>query len=555
MDSIIFNPVEDYDKRFRELHKENTQKAFSDLTERSGINVEKNKKTVKKYDEQKEICQRLGKKLSLLKALRVLSIAFAIIFVIAAFAIIYTLAGAAVLLLVWLLALNPAIKKLKPLVDEAEKKAQELLELAYSQVAPLNSLFDKNNAIRIIETTIPRLDFSSCHYYELEKDMIENYDLSEIRDEEHSTVDTLSGRYNENPFFFERKLIHQMGTEIYHGYKTIHWTESYTDSNGHRRTRTRSQTLHATVAKPKPFYHTENSLNYGAQGGPELSFSRDASGLHQKSDKEIERLVKKGEKKLQKKDADAIEDNKSFVSMSNTTFEVLFDALDRTHEVQFRTLFTPLAQTNMEDLIRSRIGYGDDFNFYKMHRMNRIVTGHSQGRELFLSPDAYRSYSYEIIRENFITKNVEYFKSIYFDFAPLWAIPMYQDRPVHSLKPLPDYSQRFSLREYEALANAMSPSSVAHPHSKTQAILKSSFDGHKGEADRMTITAYSYDTVPRVDFVTMMGGDGRFHSVAVHWSEYIPLRHTTSFLVSDSKEKLGDKALAYKNGLYAVSAN
>ena len=70
-------------------------------------------------------------------------------------------------------------------------------------------------------------------------------------------------------------------------------------------------------------------------------------------------------KKDEKKTDKAIKGNGDFMSMSNTDFEVLFDALDRTHEVQFRTLFTPLAQNNMVD--RNSTSYLDkNYNIYKV---------------------------------------------------------------------------------------------------------------------------------------------------------------------------------------------
>ena len=37
------------------------------------------------------------------------------------------------------------------------------------------------------------------------------------------------------------------------------------------------------------------------------------------------------------------------------------------------------------------------------------------------------------------------------------------------------------------------------------------------------MTANSYYTVPRTDFVPVFGGDGRTHLVPVHWLEYIPV--------------------------------
>ena len=340
-----------------------------------------------------------------------------------------------------------------------------------------------------------------------------------------------------------------MGTETYHGYKTIHWTEHYVDSDGKRRSRTRSETLHATVTKPKPFYNTRVILNYCAQGAPDLKFSRDASHLDQKSEKAIERLVKRGEKKLKKKTEDAISENRDFMSMSNTDFEVLFDALDRTDEVQFRTLFTPLAQTNMVSLILSKAGYGDDFNFVKTKRTNRIMTNHSQGRAIRLLPEHYVSYSYDVVKENFVEKNKVFFKDVYFDFAPLWAIPIYQERPIHSLKPIPDVSQLYSLKECEVLANAVDRKYVVHPDTKTQAILKSTFVRSRDKIDETCITAYSYDIEKRVDMVSVRGGDGYYHDVPVEWDEYLPLEAQHNFYVSSDGLAENKTVIARHNGL------
>ena len=85
--------------------------------------------------------------------------------------------------------------------------------------------------------------------------MILNYDFSERAGDWQSTVDVLSGTYNKNPFLFEQKLVHTMGVETYHGYRTISWTETYRGSDGKTHTRTRTQTLHASGNR---FYHPEN---------------------------------------------------------------------------------------------------------------------------------------------------------------------------------------------------------------------------------------------------------------------------------------------------------
>ena len=531
MNSMIYNPLEEFDSKFKNLHLDNTQKYFKELVQKSGVNIEENRKTVKEYTELKENLSKTRKKYNLWRFLRVL--------------MIITL----ILIPLVIIKITPKIRALRKEIEETDKKVEELFVLAQRQMAPLNSLFTDCDALKIIEATIPMLSFAPCFSVEQEMNMIINYDFNDHNNGEQSTVDVLAGHYNENPFLFENKLIHRMGVEVYHGYKTIYWTETYRDSDGKTHTRTHSETLHATVTKPKPFYNTQVQLNYCAQGGPDLSFTRDATHLERKSEKEIDRYVKKGEKKLKKMTDKAIKQNKDFVSMSNSDFEVLFDALDRTNEVQFRTLFTPLAQTNMVDLIRSQSGYGDDFNFIKQKRTNRIISQHSQGRAITLLPLAYFSHSFDIIKENFVNKNADYFKAVYFDFAPVWAIPIYQERPVHSLQPIPEYSQKYSYKECECLSNKVSEEYVVHPRTKTHAILKSSFIASKNDIDEISISAYSYDIIPRVDFIPVHGGDGHWHNVPVPWDDYIPLEATNNFFIATADLAQNQNILACKNNL------
>ena len=532
MNAVIFDPLEEFVSKYKNAHNENTKQLFEELVKRSGVDIEKNRETVRLYNECKENLGKLKRKLGWWKFLRVL------------------MCISIVLIPLVILKTTPKIKGIQTNIEEADKRAEELLAEAHSQMLPLNSLFTDRDALNLIEKTIPLVSFAKHFTVEQETDMQLNYDFCEFgHTNEQSTLDVLAGNYNENPFLFENKVIHTMGRETYHGYKTITWTERYRDSNGKWCTRTHTETLHASVTKPKPFYNTQVVLNYCSQGGPELSFSRDASHLERKSERALERLVKRGERTLQKKNEKAIKENSDFMSMSNSDFEVLFDALDRNNEVQFRTLFTPLAQTNMVSLILSKDTYGDDFHFIKRKRTNRIISNHSQGRPINLLPANYASYDFDMIKENFVSKNVDFFKAMYFDFAPLWAIPLYQERPVHSLKPIPDYSRKYSLKDCEVLANAIDREHVVHPNTKTPAILKSQFVGTADDIDETCITAYSYDIEKRVDVVSVLGGDGRCHNVPVEWDEYLPLQANNNFFISTNEIAEKKAVLARRNGL------
>lgn len=531
MGAVIYNPLEEYETTLRERHAENTRRCFEDKVRQSGVDIAANRETVRLYHQYRENVSELQKKLNRRRVLRVL------------------LCMTVILIPVVLWKTTPHIRQLRCEAAEADQRAVELLAEAERQMAPLNALFTDRDALNIIESTVPLLSFEPCFSAAQEADMQYNYDFYEDRAEEQSALDVVAGHYNENPFLFEDRLIHTMGQETYHGYKTIHWEETHRDSDGDLYTETHSETLHASVVKPKPFFHTQVVLHYGTQAAPRLSFSRDASHLEQKSEKQIERLVKRGEKKLKKRTDRALRQNREFVSMSNTDFEVLFDALDRTDELQFRTLFTPLAQTNMVALLRSGIGYGDDFRFVKALRTNRIVSDHSQGRVVNLRPEHYRSYSYDTISERFVGKNAGFFKAVYFDLAPLLAIPAYQERPMHSVRFVPDSPQRYSMKECEALANAADRRYTVHPDTKTPAILKAAFVEHRNDADTVCVTAYSYDIEERMDFIPVHGGDGRYHDVPVPWKEYLPLETHHYFDVAADGTAPRESVIADRNGL------
>jgi hypothetical protein len=109
-------------------------------------------------------------------------------------------------------------------------------------------------------------------------------------------------------------------------------------------------------------------------------------------------------------------------------------------------------------------------------------------------------------------------------------------------------SQRYSTWEHEALANAIDSNLLAHPESKTPAIMKTCYTGRDKQAEQVRISAHSYDTLDQVDLIPVMGNDGRPHIVQVPWKEYVPL--CSSKVMSVSTEK-PDGATVHTHGLYA----
>ena len=57
----------------------------------------------------------------------------------------------------------------------------------------------------------------------------------------------------------------------------------------------------------------------------------------------------------------------------------------------------------------------------------------------------------------------------------------------------------------------------------TAQILKVNYDKTIKNADFFEVNSSSFKTINRVEYVSLMGGDGRLHNVPVYWVEYIPV--------------------------------
>jgi len=440
--------------------------------------------------------------------------------------------GVALIILAFKLT-SKKIKALERKINNEELLAFGLRKEAEAQMAPLNALFSDDDTLRLIEKTLPQVKFDREFLFVNLEDLKNNYGFNGIAGDKTSVLDVVSGKLYKNPFLFERALNEGIGSQTYTGTMMISWTVYDKDSKGRTVPRVRTQMLVANVVKPKPIYDITTLLSYGSQAAPDLSFARENKHFEDLSEKQIEREVKKGEKKLKKKSEKAISRGKSFTEMANTKFDVLFDATNRDNEQQFRVMFTPLAQREMIDLIRSEEGYGDDFDFFKRKKLNVIRSEHSQKWDMSTSAAKYYSFDIDESRHLFSKFNNEYFKSVYFDFAPIIAIPVYQDPPTSSYEEIarPDIS--YTEYNYEAIANRIGAEKFAHPNSATKPILKTELVKRSKGVDTVAVTAYSYSAAPRTDFIPTLGGDGRMHAVPVPWVEYIPEQKTSLMTVTN----------------------
>lgn len=502
-----------YKTELKEKHHNTVVDEIENLAKKGGLNQEENKLTCKKYYDTQAKLLKLRKKERSLTALKVL-------FIFLCFVII----GIFLLIFVY----KPKHKELLKQIEETETRAKELLNEAYSQMAGLNNLFEASIPAKLMQKTTPLIQMDRIFDVKKYELLSEKYGLWDNSEEDSSTLDIQSGSILGNPFVVFKDLKKSTIMQRYEGSIVI----SYTVRSGNQ-TYTRTQTLTAYVDKPKPVYSNETYLVYGNEAADHLSFSRTASEINKMDEKQIEKYVRHHEKDLQKLAEKAMKKGGTYTPLGNSEFELFFGGLDRDNEVEYRLLFTPLAQKSMLQLLKSKVGYGDDFSFVKEKGLNVIQSEHSQGTALFANVEEWQGFDYEIVKENFINYNDNYFKCLFFDFAPLLSIPLYQQHKAHEYIYRNNEGSNFNCFVHEIIANKFSQKRFEHPDCETKCILKTSLAQKVGETDVVNVTAHGFRTVKHVETVMKMGGDGRMHGVPVTWIEYIPVERTSPISMSD----------------------
>ncbi|MDE7373630.1 MAG: hypothetical protein K2N18_06165, partial [Clostridia bacterium] len=390
--------------------------------------------------------------------------------------------------------------------DAHAEQAKKYLDEANAQMRPLNALFESDMTKRLIEQTVPKIKIDERFDMRRYDYLSGKYGFGKVDDNTRSTVAVLTGEILGNPYILHRQLVRTMGTYTYYGSIVIHWTTTYTDSEGKTRTEHPSQTLTASVTTPQPYYSYKTELVYGNEAAPDLNFSRSATHAERLSEKALAKKIKAGEKEIRKKQAKAGKSGGSnFTEMGNSEFDVLFGALDRDHEVQFRLMFTPLAQKNELALIKDKTYYGDDFSFRKRGCLNYISSEHAAGFDFDTSYTRYASYDVDIAKSNFLSFNRTFFRSLYFDLAPLISVPLYQQHKPKEYIYGKSYGRNYTDFETEYVVNRLGEEHFASPESATQSILKADFVEKDGKSDKADVTAYSFRAEDRLDIIPMLG--------------------------------------------------
>ena len=556
-DMVIHEPLDQYKNIFKDAHDKNSQEFIDNLIEKSGVNIEENRETVKKIRSSEVKRDNLVKEIQKKTGLRGFLIFLIIASAIALAYSIYQLVefGSEVLyivlipvslvliiLFIFLIVkkLNPKIKTLRISKAEIDKVIDALYKEAWQQLKPLNDSFYDGMSSEIFNKTTPLINLDRVFDSKRLDYMVNKFGLKYSYNKNRSTLFVKSGEIKGNPFYICDELVHYMGTKAYSGSITIHWTTT-SRVNGRTVVNHHSQVLTATVNKPYPMYAEQPYLVYANDAAPDLVFSRLDSDAEHLNQKQIDRQVKKEIKKLSKKSEKSISEGSSYTVMGNSEFEVLFGASNRNNEVQFRLLFTPLAQKQLLRLMKEKeIGFGDDFDFVKSYKINKIYPEHLSQIQLNIFPTYFAGYDIDDVRKRFVAYNNSYFKHIYFTFAPVLAIPLYQQTVPQEYIYKDLYDSYVSFYEHEKVVNMMNESEFKHPLSITRNILKTSVINSKDNYDKVEVTAFGYRGEQRVDYVSKLGGDGRTHTIPVEWVEYLPVENSKTVeigVVAEEKEQ------------------
>lgn len=550
----IIEPIKQYNSEFKAKHRQLTEEYFDKLVEESGVDVEANAQLMHERSKTLTKLHAADKVVKKHKSTRAIVIFCIVVLFLAAiiFALLFydntdglffltillpviAVVGAIVLILVITKVLNKKIKKGNSVVAELNRQVASLEGKAWQQMRPLNLKFDFNIPDKLIYQTVPQIQLDK--YFDEDKhDYFKrkiNLDVSGKKD--ISIHCARSGNSAGNPFLLIRYFVREIVQHTYTGSLTVSWTEHYTDSEGHSHTRTVTETLVASVVKPKPEYHFITRLYYGNDAAPDLQFSRNPVVPKGASDKKIASIVRSGEKKLEKMSRHAVKNGKSFNMLANSEFEVLFGATDRNHETQFRMVFTPLAQQNMVALLKNKEPYGDDFSFDKRGKVNVIYSSHSADLDIDANPSQFAHFDLVEARKNFIKFNMQYFASIYFDFAPLFSIPIYQqERPTQSFSECTNHGNIGDF-EMESVVNYFKSDLLSPENATTPQILKAVPIQVDDNGTLAEITSYAYCGIDRVDYIPEMAGNGHVYNVPVPWVDYIPVEKTSQVLMQAVK--------------------
>ena len=554
-DLLAQDPVSGYKNVYKEAFAREAEAFFDYAVRRGGIdpavNASQARELDRLYAEKEKQGGRKGWWIFLLTALVIVFAVWGIMLLaeekslshgqIAAFA------GYGIVALIFICAvIVPKIRELSSVLSTLHKEINSKYARATAYLAPLYKAFSWNTLPELFSKVIPQVKFDEYLSNERLADFRDNFGLV-IQDEPESTMlGSHSGTFFGYPFIFTEDKNFCWGEKVWSGSMVVSYTVYVTNAEGKRVAQTRSEVLTASVTKPYPEFPVARQFFFGHDAAPELSYSREPSSLSGSSGIWAALGKKYRMHKLRKLEQN-LTDESDFTMMSNREFEMLFKSENRDNEIGFRLLFTPLAQQYMVKLLNDQeTGYGDDFCLNKSCLVTCLFSNHLNETKIARKPFSADLYDLQKIKAKFRKNSDEFFRSMYFSFAPLFLIPLYNEERINA----PEYPCE-SISENELEGAAAAHEEYFRPdESITENIFNIRNCRRQGNVVSAMVESIGFSGSSRVDFVPCFAGNGSVYQVPVEWIEYTPVSCRTP-IHACREEKLppGKEVLFRRRGL------
>ena len=275
----ILEPRKKYLQELEKTHLENVTSYFDDLVNQAKVDAASNKETCNKIYSLESQIKALQKRETMGKGLFALAIVgfFLLLFGgliavvigssepkkpgVIAVGIIVVCLGIALMVFSVIRRRNTS-KKIAALIKNKTEELEMLKRKAYGQMAALNNLYEWNIYNILMQKTTPLIEMDRIFDMEKYNQLKDKFKWDEKNDVHRSTVLAQSGSILGNPFIIYREHVQSMGSQTYTGSITITWMERVSDGKGGSHMRSRSQTLTASVTKPKPVYNFTTRFKY-----------------------------------------------------------------------------------------------------------------------------------------------------------------------------------------------------------------------------------------------------------------------------------------------------
>ena len=557
MSEFHCDPIAAYKERLYSDFVSVSENFFDDAVTRSGIDLAQNRRLASEiYRLLDEFCNADSKKSRLAALQWVLSIVVAVwgivLFCMAdqqkvpAWHVGAYLAVLALVLIVSFWKIIPRIRALRKQISALQAVTRAKSALAREKLAPLYEYFDWNTLPSFVSQVLPFLEFDDYLNANRLADMEMNFNQYLPRDDDSSLFAAESGTFYGYPFVLARFLNYHFVEKEWHGSLEISWLATEKDSNGKYHTVTRYQTLHASITRPAPDFYTDSFLFTGHPAVPSLNFSREPSELSGEEGFFANFSKKRVLKKLHRF-AQNLEDSSNYTMMSNHDFEALFHCTDRSCEVGFRQLFTPLAQQMMLKLLNDKsCSFGDNFYYIKHGMGSCIIPHHLDDTRIASVPFRSGEFDFVKVKEQFRRESRDFFRSVYFTFAPLLTIPLYNEPRKKENIPEAD---GVSEAEVETAVNYVGGKFFAHPECITRNILLVRNFRTCGRFSAAEVYALGFKGINRVEYVSVLGGDGKWHNVPVEYVEYVSVTNVTTVLAAKEENAPEKNVLCRRRGI------